>query len=237
MPIMKYQTKITLYNSYFDYNDRLSAKSILNIFQDVASHHAEFIGVGYKTMLDKNLFWVLSRIKLDILKMPQINQTITVETWPHPKGKIDFDRDFLITAENGERLVVGTSKWCVIDTVKRALQRTDNVNYIGECIEEKNYPERFLKISLPQGEFQKQFDYTVRFSDLDHNKHMNNTNYANLVASAVENKEYNHFEINFNNECLFGDEISVSTIKDEAGEYIIGTNIKSSTTAFTAFVK
>ena len=41
MAIMKFETKITLYNSYFDFNDRLTTKSILNIFQDVASMHAE----------------------------------------------------------------------------------------------------------------------------------------------------------------------------------------------------
>ena len=112
---MKHKTNITLYNSYFDLNDALTPKSILNIFQDVASVHAEEIGVGYSDMLAKNLYWVLSRVKFDIIKQPTPNQTVIVETWPLEKGRIDFDRDFLITSTDGEVLIKGTSKWCVID--------------------------------------------------------------------------------------------------------------------------
>ena len=69
MAIMKYETKITLYNSYFDVNDNLKIQSILAIFQDVASIHAGLIGVGYEEMKDKNLYWVLSRVKFDIVSM------------------------------------------------------------------------------------------------------------------------------------------------------------------------
>ena len=90
--VMKHGAKIVLYNSYFDMNDNLSVKSVLNLFQDLAGIHADMIGVGYEDMLAKNLYWILSRVKFDILKMPVPNQTVVVETWPHEKGRIDFDR-------------------------------------------------------------------------------------------------------------------------------------------------
>jgi len=235
MKLMEYETKITLYNSYFDYNNRLTAKSLFSIFQDVASIHAEEIGVGFETMLAQNLYWVLSRVKFDILKMPEPNQTVIVRTWPHEKGRIDFDRDLKIMSEDGNILIKGTSKWCVIDTIKRTLQRTENVNYIGKHCLEINYPDKFAKIALPSIEPITKFTHKVRFSDLDHNKHMNNTNYANLVINALENKIFTHFEINYLSECLLDDEIIVSSIKDENGEYIIGIN--NNKTTFTAFVK
>ncbi len=222
MSVMRYKTEITLYNSYFDANDNLSVKSILSIFQDVASIHAEEIGVGYKTMLEKNLYWVLSRIKIDILKMPQINEQVVVETWPHEKGRIDFDRDLRILSKTGEVLVIGTSKWCVIDVVNRRLQRSDNVNYVGEVCSEVNYEEKLNKISLPEEELQESFKYTVIFSDIDHNQHMNNTNYSNLVVSAIKNKTISHFEINFINECILGEELTINTFEDENKEYVVG---------------
>lgn len=235
MQEMVYSAKITLYNSYFDFNDNLSPKAILNIFQDMASIHAEEIGIGFNNMLNKNLYWVLSRVKFDIIKMPKVNQTIIAKTWPHPKGRIDFDRDFQILSESGELLIKGTSKWCVINTQTRALQRTDDVNYNGECILDKNYEEKFGKIIVPEENFEFKFNHTVRFSDLDHNKHMNNTNYALLAISALENKYFNHFEINFLNECLMGDEIVLSTLKNNNGEYVLGEN--KNTQSFTVFVK
>ena len=235
MSIMKYTTKIILYSSHFDINDRLSPKSILNIFQDVTAAHGEELGVGYKSMIDKNLYWVLSRIKLDIIKMPIVNQTVVVETWPQVKGRIDFDRDMKILSEDGELLIKATSKWCVIDTVKRMLQRTDNVNYDGEYCLDKNYEDKLNKIIMPNEKFEKKFVYVVKFSDLDHNKHMNNTNYANLVVNVLNNKIFNHFEINFINECLENDKICVCMYINENGQYISGLNGEN--IAFNAYVK
>ena len=81
MELMVYETKQRLYNSYFDVNDKITIKSILNIFQDAASYHASKIGVGYEEMLEKNLYWVLSRIKFDILKQPKIDEEVIIKTW------------------------------------------------------------------------------------------------------------------------------------------------------------
>lgn len=235
MALMKHTEKITLFNSYFDMNDNLTPKSILNIFQDVAALHAEEIGVGFETMIKQNLYWVLSRIKFDILKMPKPNQTVIVETWPHEKGRIDFDRDLKITSENGETLIVATSKWCIIDSVSRSLQRTENINYNGEIFPDVNYEERFGKITTPDTDFKTQFIHTVKFADLDHNKHMNNTNYATLVLNTISNKNISHFEINFLNECLLGDEITLKHSKNDDGEYVLGVVDEKQT--FIAFVK
>ena len=232
---MKHCTKIKLYNSYFDLNNNLSLKAILNIFQDVASVHGEEIGVGYEKMLEKNLYWVLSRIKIDILKMPQINQTVLVETWPHEKGRIDFDRDLIIKDDAGEVLVMGASKWCVIDATTRSLARTDMVNYDGEVFDKINYDEKFGKIVLPDAQMEPKFKHTVRFFDLDHNQHMNNTNYASLVINATQNKTPTHFEINFLNECKEGDEIEVSWSTDNTSEYVKGTT--NGKPAFVATIK
>ena len=234
MSKMKYTTKVTLYNSYFDLNNRLTAKSILSIFQDVASIHAEEIGVGYEEMLSKNLYWVLSRIKFDIIKMPKINETVIVETWPLVKGRIDFDRDMRILSEEGETLIIATSKWCVIDATSRMLTRSDNVNYIGEYSDDKNYEDKFNKIILPNEEMKKKFEYKVRFSDLDHNEHMNNTNYAHLVLNAINNTIFNHFEINFINECRLDDNITLFTA-EEKENYVIGR--VTDKVAFIAYIE
>ena len=235
MAIMKYETKLTLYSSYFDLNERLTPKSILGIFQDIAARQAEDIGVGFQTMLNKNLYWVLSRVKYDIIKMPYPDQVVTATTWPHEKGRIDFDRDMLITDENGEILVKATSKWCIIDTIQRKLQRTETINYIGEIYTDVNYTERFDKITLPNIDLQKIFSHKVQFSDLDHNKHMNNTNYGSIVLNAIKNKIFTHFEINFLNECLLDDSISIFVSNTESEEYITGK--VQDKIVFNAFVK
>lgn len=210
MKLLKYETKVTLFNSYFDFNNKLKPMAILSIFQDVASVHGEQIGVGYEAMLNKNLYWVLSRVKYNIIKHPQINQEVKVITWPHEKGRIDFDRDFLILNNNNEVLIKGCSKWCIINTVNRSLARTDDVNYNGEIWTEVNYTDKFNKSPTFEIEgLTPKFSYVVNFSDLDHNQHMNNTIYANLIYNAITNKNVNNFQINFISECKLNDCINV----------------------------
>ena len=224
--IMKHSAKIVLYSSYFDMNDRLSPKSFLNLFQDVAGVNAVEIGVGYEDMLKKKLYWILSRVKFDVLKMPVPNQTVIVQTWPHEKGRIDFDRDFKILSEDGEVLVIGTSKWCVIDTESRTLQRTDNVNYVGEICPDVNYQEKFGKIMLPAEDvFEEVFTHEVRFSDLDHNKHMNNTNYADMICNYIpdmENLRVKSIGINYSAEAKKDETLKVYMSKID-GKYYFRT--------------
>ena len=77
--------------------------------------------------------------------------------------------------------------------------------------------------------------HTVSFSDLDHNQHMNNTNYANLVLNATQSKTFKHFEINFVNECKLGEQIKVLTTTNQNGEYVVG--LVDEKTAFVAYLK
>ena len=64
---LKHTEKIKLLNSNFDLNDRLKPTSIFELFQDVACVHGEEMGVGFEEMLEKKLFWVVSRVKYDVL--------------------------------------------------------------------------------------------------------------------------------------------------------------------------
>lgn len=237
MSIMKFETKITLFNSYFDYNNKLKPFSILSIFQDVAAHHAETLGVGFEPMFKKKLYWVLSRVKYDIIKQPQIGETVIVLTWPHVKGRIDFDRDYLITDEKGNIFIKGTSKWCVINTKTRSLAKTDDVNYNGEYCLDVNYEEKFTKtLTHDVINLKPALQHCVVFSDLDHNEHMNNTNYTNLVQNVVFNKQFTHFQINYINECKLNDIINVFHIKtDNDSAYVSG--YVDNTLVFSAEVK
>lgn len=235
MAMMKLSTKIKLYNSYFDSHDKITAKGILSIFQDVASCHAEDIGVGFNEMYQKNLFWVLSRVKFDIIKMPVINQEVEVETWPHEKGKADFDRDMRILSETGETLIIATSKWCVIDTITRTLKSSQGVEYLGEVCPDINYEGRFKKIVLPNGEWTKKYSYTLMPSDIDHNQHLNNTNYANFVTNVIDKKNYSHFEINYLSECRLSDGVDIFYQKTDEGEFVMGKS--NGTISFVAVVR
>ena len=91
--MLYYEKKISLRVSDFDRFDRLTPQAALDIFQLVATEHAEKLGIGYGAMLAKNLFWVLVRCRYDLIKNPAYCSDVIVKTWPMKEGRIDFDRD------------------------------------------------------------------------------------------------------------------------------------------------
>ncbi len=219
---LKYTLKMTLLPSHFDMNDKIKAESIFSIFQDVASFHGELMGIGFLPMLEKHLYWIVSRVKFDILIDPQAYQEVVVETWPHQKGKVDFDRDYLIKNLDGEVLVKGTSKWCVISTETRKLELPSSFEYPeGEYEAAVNYEERFVKTpSVKKGD-EPAFSHQVSYHEIDHNLHLNNVFYTTYVFDAVKAQEFKHLQINFIQECRLGDIVDVYTETIDAGNTLV----------------
>lgn len=74
--------------SHVDFSQRLKLSSLFIYFQDLAVLHAENLGIGMKSMLEKhNAIWVLARMRVDINRYPVWGEKITIETWPHKPTK------------------------------------------------------------------------------------------------------------------------------------------------------
>ena len=95
----------TLRANDFDKYDRILPSSVLSLFQDAAGQHGEEIGVGFKEMLERNYLWVVVRLKFKILKAPKRYSKVTIKTWPFEPKRFSYRREYLITDENGEKLM------------------------------------------------------------------------------------------------------------------------------------
>ncbi len=194
----KYQENFRLRISDFDTFDHLTPHAVLDLFQDVAGKHADLIGVGFDKMIKDNLIWVLLRTKYEVIKNPPLYSTVTVSTWPKEKGKIDFDREYVITDEKGEVLIEGISKWVVVNVATRHLSFTRNIQYTCDILDEENFPGTFRKIEDFSVEGFSVYEEKTTLSDLDHNGHVNNANYARFILNAInlqKNDEIADFEI------------------------------------------
>jgi hypothetical protein len=56
-----------------DCHHRLSVLSIFNFMQEAASRHAEALGVSIQQLLSENYTWLLSRLKIKIESIEQID--------------------------------------------------------------------------------------------------------------------------------------------------------------------
>lgn len=216
---------LQLRSNDFDSNNMIKPDAILDLFQTMAGSHAEEIGVGFKEMEDKNLFWVISKSRFDIIEKPVFCSICAGSTWPNPNGRVEFSREYKIKSNDGTLLIKGTSYWVVIDSTTRKLQRPDKVSYNGEFHIEKNYDEEMGKLIFDFTPNNSYSTYTVSRSDIDHNLHMNNSKYGKIVLNMLsESEEMKSFEISFLSESLLGDEIKTYRVDKKDGIYFYGYN-------------
>ena len=230
--IMIFSRDISPLAGSFDVNDRLRPASVLDIFQDAAARHAELLGCGYLEMLKKNRLWVLLRNHYQVVKYPYYTQELKVSTWPR-QGRLDFDRSYLLTDEKGEVLIKGISKWCVIDATARRLVKDTGVEYPGVCPEELAC-EPAKKLVLPEGG-EHLCSFTVGLSDLDHNGHMNNTRYADILQNCLKKDEcITELDFNYQHEVSLNDRVEIYQKREQDKLWVWG--VKDDTVAFNASV-
>lgn len=194
-----------LRTSDFDRYGRLLPSSVLDIFQDLAGEHADYIGIGHDKMAEKNLFWILLKVRYEVLRYPELYTNICGTTWPHEPGKIDFIRDYTITDEKGGLLVRGTSQWAVVDCTTRRLTVPREVHFeIDEFCPEMTFGNRFSKVrDFEITETMLPYVFTSGYTDIDLNNHVNNIKYANYIMNAVDlpdDKSIREFQIDYRKE-------------------------------------
>ncbi len=214
---MRFEKTYSLRTSDFDRYERLQASSILDLFQDVAGAHAEKLGIGHDSMLTNNYIWVLVKVKFQIINTPKMYDNVTVRTWPLAPGKLSFQREYQMIAENGDILVKGTSEWVVIHSEKRRIVSAIDAYPVKEgFMTDTMFDEKLTKI--PNFDVtENAYEITPGYVDFDLNGHINNTKYANYVLNAVnpgENMEIDTLQIDFNKEIKTGTTLRIHLNKD-----------------------
>ena len=205
-----FEKEFELRISDFDCFDKIKPSVILDFFQDVAGEHADILSVGFNDLINKDLIWVLVRTKYEVIKEPNLYSKIKIKTWPHPKGRIDFDRDYLILDENNNILIKGTK----------------DIDFNIEFYQEKNYLEPFNKLQdFELDDSFISFNYQTLFTDLDHNGHVNNIKYADMILNSIdfnENDNIKLFEIDYIKELKKGNSITTYYKKENNMIFIKG---------------
>lgn len=172
-----------------NYNDIIKPSALLDMFQDLAGIHAASLGVGYEPLKEKGYAWVILYQRYEMKALPPYLDVVNLTTWPKPKNRLEFEREYLLQDKQGRVLVQGISNWVIIDLNTRGLIRSDKILFNGEYESFTNYPEKCKrKLNLDSSIIEGSFEYVVTLEDLDHNGHMNNARYINII----ENKYYTY---------------------------------------------
>lgn len=192
----------------------LKISSLFKIFQDIATEHAEKLDIGKRQTIDKGLYWVITRVEIEIVKTPKYLQDVIVCSYPGDDMKFIFPRYFFIKDKNGELLIKASSTWMVLnkDTHRISLNPFD-----GKTLPPEHYEgELHLPNKCNSDEVTFVEQRQVRYSDIDLNGHLNNTKYIEYILDMHNSDFYKknrikHFLINYEKELMDGENITLSS--------------------------
>lgn len=192
----------------FDRYGRIQPAAILDIFQDVATIQAISMGIGNADMQAKGVFWVVVRMKYEIVRQPERLQVVKARTWPHTLSRFSFLRDYEMTDEQGNVLVKASSEWVLLSRETREFVRMSDI-YDGttDFCEDRAFERKPRKVAAFEGDPRLTRTIVPAYSDIDQNGHVNNAKYAGFVVDALDpgaEGEIRTFQIDYRHEVLPG---------------------------------
>lgn len=243
--VSKLVSKHQVLSRDIDFTKKIKLSSVFNCFQDIAWMHADNLGIGFnKIAADHNVAWVLTRMKVDIVRLPVWNEEVVFETWPQLPKKYKFERDFLVKDMDGNVIMRAVSVWVIIDIDTRELKKTEVIDTeYPEMITERALEPSFDRLK-PFGEPEIVYKKMVGCSDIDVNEHLNNCRYIDFIMDCFSMeglKKYfpKHIQINYISESLPGDTIVLYRDVDPSNPmkiYIEGIDEKDGKTIFKSLL-
>ena len=192
---------------------RARISSLLRFAQDAAEEHCLELCADWHSMAKRNYFWAVIRQRMEITRLPNTGETVTVKTWPMPTSRVAYPRATAGFDAEGNELFRVISLWVIMDQTTRVMIRPDKsgVEVLGTAFG----TELKAPAGLPAGTFENHQLRSVCFSDLDVNGHMNNTRYLDWLCDLIPagfHREHpvKAFTICYMNEALEGQQLQIS---------------------------
>lgn len=235
--------QITIKSSETDFQKRLKLSSFFEVMQDMASNHADHLGLGYYVLAQRDLAWVLSRKKVRIFESPRMGEVVTLKTWP--KGiqqKIFFMRDHEMTGEDGRPLAASTSAYVVVNLRTRRIAMPGTLDVIPPDNGGLSAIDEALEKIAPVEPLAECFCLQAGYSAVDVMGHVNNARYIEWISDCFGMADYEQrrpawLQINYLNEVVAGE--TVRLLRGQRAEvpnawYITGIKEENGLKAFEA---
>ncbi|HBM16753.1 MAG TPA: hypothetical protein DD381_10485 [Lentisphaeria bacterium] len=198
-----------------DMNLRLRMSALSNLLIQSAINSAETLRAGFLDLEKQNLFWVLSRMTIEIDKPLVWNDSLEVETWPKDVKKIFYLRDFLVRNNEQNIVAKATSGWLAIDKLtKRPQTLKQELSDIFSELKDRHainaLPEKLFPVK--EGEIS---ELKTTYYDIDLNGHVTSIRYIDWMMDTfpVEFHKNNYpkkVSINYQNETRINETVQIT---------------------------
>ena len=213
-----YRETLRLRSRDVDLYRRLRTSRLFELFQEASIRHTEQLGMGREKTLDKGLLWIVTLQEAEIARMPVYDETITLVSWPGDTMHLFFPRYYRVLDEAGECLVAGNALWMLIESESRKMVFPDRHSIAIEGV--KTGHETALAKPVGRVEGSESAAFTVPYSYVDLNGHMNNTRYfdlaEDLLGLAAEGRALKSIRTEYLQEVRLGETLTVTWSSPDA---------------------
>lgn len=181
-----YVQNFTVEDAWVDRYGRMKPSAILYLAQEMGGRHSALMSLDYDSLARRNLFWAVTRHRVQVTRLPALGEKVRVETWPLPTTRAAFPRSVVAYDAQGNELFRCITLWVLmdLDTRKMIVPGKSGIMVVG-TIRGNELPAPAGLIPKPLG---TQSLRTVAFTDLDRNGHMNNTRCMDWIADLLPSR-------------------------------------------------
>ena len=202
-----------------DFNGVCRASSLMKYIQSAAQTQLTENGMSYDNLKAQDRAFILSRIKLEFYAPIYTYDKLEALTFPCISRGYSFLRCYGLS-KGGVSVGRAVSVWALIDTKSRSLVKVADFDLKLPTYEP--WDNLVLGHTKLPSAMRKVGTYTVAYADLDQNKHINNTRYADIFANflPLDKKRIDSMTINYMNEAKYRDTLDVFLGEDNGFFYI-----------------
>lgn len=171
-------------------------KGYMNYFQDIAAGQYHQLGRGNDKIHEKyGVAWVYTKYRLKIYQKTDFDHTIRISSWI---SKLDAVRSWQeMEIKRGEELLCeGRLESCLIDLNNLAIAKIPRIELPDDLVVDRmTSAEPFNRRMKFPDNAQLCYTHTVRYCEIDNNRHMNNLHYVDMFMNAFDLDFYDHHEI------------------------------------------
>lgn len=197
-----------------DADGAIGMRAYLNYFQDAVATWMHRLHWGNDTIHEQyGVAWVFMRYRMQVFAKTTYHEPLTIECWMEPAGHTISIRHAVEIRMGGQLMARGRLESCLVDLANKRVTRLEKIDFRPEvALDRENPVAQFDRIPMETEGLREAYPYTVRYSDLDNNRHMTNLRYIQLVMDAFTPEEFcgkmlSDLEIHYRNQCLYGEQI------------------------------
>lgn len=208
----RFEKEITVHQFDCDLNSKMKVGAIMRQVQQISTDHCDSIGITEDRYIETHTAFLLAKISVEIYKEIPVREKLKAVSRPFQPVRAVYQRYTSLYNEAGEESASVDARWILTDILnKRILRRAPEE--LGLSFEQSS--DRAHNMDIPRvKDAPKVGTVTVGYSRTDLNRHMNNTEYADVLSDFLPqelmcSKGIRKLVLNYHQEIPMGQTVNI----------------------------